>query len=236
MSEYHIPCIYQIRNIVTDKVYIGRAKRFLKRKSEHIRHLESGKHHSQYLQRSYDKHGRDSFVFEIVELCLEHELISREQYYLDLYIFSDRWDETYNVSKSALGTEGYKFSEESKQRLSEQRRGENNSFYGKKHSEETRKKISIAATGRKPSKEARKKMGDSRRGEKNHFYNKIPEKAVAKIRKPVAKIDKDTGEILEVFNSLTEAGKSLGKKPATICQACKEPHRTAYGFKWRYTD
>lgn len=43
---------------------------------------------------------------------------------------------------------GYKFSEEERQKMSENRKGEKNAFYGKKHTEETKNKISQANKGK----------------------------------------------------------------------------------------
>ena len=57
--------------------------------------------------------------------------------------------------------------------------GDKNPFYGKKHSAESRKKMSDASSGEKNyfygkhlSEEHRKKLSDSKKGEKNHFYGK----------------------------------------------------------------
>ena len=45
--------------------------------------------------------------------------------------------------------------------------GKNNPFYGKKHSEEAKKKISVACTGKKRSEEAKKKISVARTGKKH---------------------------------------------------------------------
>ena len=55
--------------------------------------------------------------------------------------------------------------------LSETRKGENNHFYNQKHTDETRKKISDAAS--KPRSELWKKVASmNRKGENNSFYGK----------------------------------------------------------------
>lgn len=76
--------IYVIRNKITGKVYVGSTKDFDKRKEQHFKNLEAGKHSSVKLQRSYIKHGKDNFEFEIIE---EYEYIEsimeREQYWID---------------------------------------------------------------------------------------------------------------------------------------------------------
>ena len=68
------------------------------------------------------------------------------------------------ISTSKLGKKRKPFSNEWKQRLSESGAGENNSMYGKTHTEETRKKMSAKATGRKQSAETIKKKADALRG------------------------------------------------------------------------
>jgi hypothetical protein len=54
-------------------------------------------------------------------------------------------------------------------------------------------------------------------------------------KKPVAQIDKDTGEIIQVFESATAAEKMIptGKH---INEVCKGKRKTAGGFKWEYVD
>lgn len=61
--------IYKIVNNVNGKVYIGSTKNFDKRKQQHFYTLSQKKHHSPKLQRSYNKHGKESFEFQIVEEC-----------------------------------------------------------------------------------------------------------------------------------------------------------------------
>jgi len=65
---------------------------------------------------------------------------------------------------------GFKFSEESKKRMSESQKektGEKNSFYGRKHTEESKKKMSEKAKNRKVSEETKLKMSKSRKGRKH---------------------------------------------------------------------
>lgn len=61
--------IYQIKNKINSKSYIGSTKSFKKRVRRHLRDLRKGKHHSIYLQRAYNKYGEENFIFSILEEC-----------------------------------------------------------------------------------------------------------------------------------------------------------------------
>ena len=75
--------IYRILNTINGKIYIGSSKDVNSRFAHHRSSLRKGGHHSPLLQRSWDKHGEDAFLFEIVELCSVEDLMVREQTWLD---------------------------------------------------------------------------------------------------------------------------------------------------------
>lgn len=94
--------IYIIINKVNKKVYVGSAKNFVKRWARHLRDLRAGKHSSVKLQRSFNKHGEDSFSFQSVE-NVEYEkdiIIAREAYYMELY---DSHANGYNIAPATFG-------------------------------------------------------------------------------------------------------------------------------------
>lgn len=55
-------------------------------------------------------------------------------------------------------------SKESKKKMSEAKKGENNPMFGKHHSEESRRKMSEINKGKKHSEERKRKIGESRKG------------------------------------------------------------------------
>jgi group I intron endonuclease len=75
--------IYEIKCLVSGKFYIGSSKSIHVRWSAHRRHLRKGTHHAPRLQRAWNKHGEERFVFLVLEECASTELLKREQYYLD---------------------------------------------------------------------------------------------------------------------------------------------------------
>jgi hypothetical protein len=68
------------------------------------------------------------------------------------------------ITDSKIGKKRAPFSQDWINKLKDAHSGENNSMYGKKHTEETRAKQSARATGRKQSEETIKKKADAIRG------------------------------------------------------------------------
>lgn len=75
--------IYQIKNIITDDIYIGSSKDCGKRFGTHYRLLKLGIHTNLKLQNSWNKYGSKNFYFSTLELCDENILIEKEQEYID---------------------------------------------------------------------------------------------------------------------------------------------------------
>lgn len=101
--------IYEIRNKITQKVYIGSTKNsFQSRWTEHKRLLRQGKHHSPYLQNTWNMYGEDNFDFNILEVLESNDknyFLEREQHYIDYYIFNKI--KIYNVLYSTSGGSEY---------------------------------------------------------------------------------------------------------------------------------
>lgn len=99
------------------------------------------------------KYGYKNFSLSILEYCNRTEVISREQYYLDLL------NPSYNILKYAYSSDGYKHTLEAIQKISLAKKGkfikEDNSFYGKTHTEEVKELMSQAALKRTKPNNAR---------------------------------------------------------------------------------
>jgi group I intron endonuclease len=75
--------IYQIRNTVNGKIYVGSSKHMETRWRQHRGALRSGIHRSKHLQRAWNSQGEDSFRFEPLITCASSMLIWYEQQFLD---------------------------------------------------------------------------------------------------------------------------------------------------------
>jgi len=209
--------IYKIENKITGKKYIGSSKNIKNRLYQHKRLLEKGEHHSIKLQNTYNKYGKDNFIFEIIE-SLDDEilLIEREQYWIDGL---DTYNNGYNsrpIADSPLGT---KCSEETKKKISE--------FHKKRkrkpHSEETKRKLSehfkgkpSPNKGKKLSEETKKKISESKKGKpsgrEGSKHSEETKKHLSEVRKGI-KWNPDYVMSEETKKKISDTMKRKGIKP-----------------------
>lgn len=118
-----------------------------------------------------------------------------------------------------------------KEKMSEINRGENNPMYGKKISEETKKKISESLKGREVSEETKKKISESNKGRtksENH-KNKLRD---SHEKKKVVQLSLN-GEFIKVWESIRKTNKE-GFDYRHIIKCCKGKAKTHKGYKWMY--
>lgn len=241
--------IYKITNINNNRYYVGSSINIHKRWLEHKRLLRENKHDNDFLQKSWNKHGEDSFVFEVLEFVEEiSELIIREQYYLDM-IKPFNKDITYNICENAGNMLGFKHSEESKEKMSKvqldrhknpKERAKCNVFKdltkeerevyikilseshkGLKHSSETKIKMIKLSLGRGHNNETKLKLSEINKGKKAHNKRKVYQLDLK-------------NNIIKLWDSLTEAAKHFNIDPSRISSACNGRNKTCIGFKWQY--
>ena len=153
--------IYKIENSINGDMYIGQAVNLRTRKSVHLSTLRSNAHRNIHLQRAYNKYGNKNFIFKVILFCEKSELLYYEQKLVD------KLHPQYNIRKdcveSQLGVKhsaesvkrqadairGRKHSDETRMKMSASRKGEKHPMFGKLHSEETKSKMSDAHLGKK---------------------------------------------------------------------------------------
>lgn len=170
--------IYKTTNKITGLIYVGKLIK------DCNTYLGSGK----LLKIAIKECGKENFEREIIEFCSsKEELCLREKYWIKK--FDARNPKIgYNIAKggnggqilvhseetkrkiglaNSIALKGKKFTEERRLRFSKSISGEKNPFYGKKHSKETREKISLKQLGIKRGKysaQRRKNISDSLKG------------------------------------------------------------------------
>ena len=165
--------IYAITNMENGKIYIGSTVDFDGRWREHKRTLCNSTHFNPYLQHAWNKCGEDVFEFGVLEyLGNLEELALAEQFWIDIY--REEGTELYNIATPGKACMlGRKHSEESRRKMSRSRKGKSSGMLGKKHSEESKCRMSKAHKGKKHSEETRQKMRGKEHSEETK--NKIRE-------------------------------------------------------------
>lgn len=172
------------------------------------------------------KYGLKNFQIEIVEYCVAENVITREQYYIDLL------KPEYNILTTAGSRLGYihsekarlkmsnsskrgKFSEETKKLLSLAKKGMNNPNFGKTHSEKTRALISLAKLG------------------KSFLSESMKSKMSIDSGTSLSVLDLKTNET-SVYPSITKAGEGMGVSQAAISKRFKRAIGDSFIIKKRY--
>ena len=192
-----ISAIYKITNLINKKVYIGSTRNFRIRKKDHFSMLKNQKHPNPFLQKAWNKYGEQNFRVEIICYCEVKFLLRFEQKCLDVY-------------QSYLPKNGYNIC-----------RIASNPMIGRKHSEETKRKMSL-----------------SKNGSKNHQFGKLHiQETKQKIsdshkKKKIERIDPNTGEIKEYAG--IRIAEREGFISESICRCCKNKQQKHKGYYWKY--
>lgn len=202
--------IYKITNLVNQHSYIGKTEAINPEDRWKEHKLEASKTRNQHraIYRALSKYGIDKFKFEILEETNNPN--DREQYYIQFY------DTYHNGYNETLGGDGGSYLELPEQEICKYYLNHNCNlnqttlFFN--HDPKTIKRIL-------------------------YKYNipiqnsSITTRLVTK--RAVAKLDKDTEEILEIFDSVSDAERAIGgsKHIGSVCQGKR---KTANGFKWKY--
>lgn len=203
MSEDKKFCVYCHTNKVNGKKYFGQTCQ--------LPEVRWGKNGSGYkgcvvFYRAIQKYGWDSFEHKIIRdemSCVEASIM--EQELIALYNTMDRRF-GYNILSGGLT-----------------RCGENAPFYGHKHTEEQKRKISERMSG-KYLGEDNPNYGNHKLAGGNNPY-----------AKPVKQYTPD-GIFIKEYPSITEAYQELGVDKSTgISRNCNQTRGLAFGYIWLYT-
>jgi group I intron endonuclease len=186
-AQTHPYVVYRIKNVVSGSFYIGSSSNLKERWRSHRKQLRGKRHPNKHLQASWNKHGEDCFLFEILDRF--DSVIKMEE--SEGALIAENYDDPLCVNQSRhaktpwrnTGQEHHSYgktmAEEQKQRLREAALEQwvtSDPRTGRTHHETTKEKISekvqaALAEGRGgkfiPDEETRRKMSDSLKGNQN---------------------------------------------------------------------
>ena len=142
--------IYRILNTINGKSYVGKSSNIASRWSGHRRSLRKGQHHSNHLQKAWDKYGEGAFVFEILHLEDDPVMLAKMECHFVLSMGTMDRDRGYNLN--LVTPASYVASPETRAKLSR--------IQSALQTEELRKHLSDVQRGVPKSDESKKKMSD----------------------------------------------------------------------------
>ena len=161
------------------KILVGSSDHINRRHSQHLWNLRRGIHNNSHLQSAFNIYGEISFKMTVLELCEKKDLLGKEDWWIHEKMALDRnygfnfklafrpahGEETCRrIAASKMGCKnpmyGKPLSEEHRRKISAAQKGK----LGKKHSEESKKKMSMSQTGKKLSDDTKRKIGNANIG------------------------------------------------------------------------
>lgn len=201
--------IYKITNQINGKIYIGKTlKTIPERWKNHLKSLKRRECEKRPLYDAMNKYGVENFTIEEVEKCSPDILNDREVYWIEQY---GSFKNGYNATKGGDGKHYIDYDLV----ISTYKQLENTVETGQ-----------ILGINPKTVQYILK----------NYNIKAISSGELARKRseqKPVAKCDKNTGKILEIYPSVGAAEKANGNSKH-IGQVCKGTRKTCQGYKWKY--
>lgn len=219
--------VYIIKNLINGKKYCGIAKRINIRWNGHKSCAKKKIKHPLY--NSMNKHGIDNFIMEPIFLFdTRNEAKEMEMNLISCFKLQNR-EFGYNLTKggdNGGGLVGHKHSEETKRKMSL-------SAKGRVFSEETKQKLSLAKKNKSLSDGHKKKISLANTGKKRPPMPEEHRKKISIAMK--GKPSKNKGKTLKPLSdehkqkiSITNTGKNKGKtawNKGKICKPLSDEHK-----------
>lgn len=252
--------VYAIKNNENGKLYIGSTIDFPKRKRQHLNALRNNKHHSEHLQRAWNKYSESAFVFLVLEKVKSVDILREtEKKWIDKTKSLNR-NFGYNVSESTVNFsasgENHPMWGKSFKKL-----GYVNYWKGKElpehikikmrkpRSEQAKRNMALSHAdfsgennpmyGKKFTTEHKEKISNALKGKmvgnKNPMYGTIKSGEFATRKRKVIQLSLN-GEVIKEFINITEASKETGAIRQHISKCCKGERKQTGGYKWQYVN
>ncbi len=234
--------VYIHTNKSNNKCYIGITG---KNPKERWRYNGNGYKKQKMFWSAICKYGWDNFEHIIfAENLTKEQACKMEMLLISLYETSNLMFGYNQSTGGESGAAGVAWSEERKKQQSEMRKGEKAEWYGRHHTDETKRKLSEIHKGMRHTQESREKMSKSRTGENNPLYGKhhseetrrkISESRMGE-KNPKYRTAKKVYcvELNIEFVNAKDAELKIGVCRGSINRAANGTRKTAGGYRWEY--
>jgi group I intron endonuclease len=239
--------IYKITSPI-GKVYIGQSVNIEKRWKTYYWQFKTKRLKNQIkIYLSFKKYGYENHIFEIIEEMIDStrlERLYKEEHYKILYNsvkgglnckYKDSGVEMTDEIKLkiGLGNKGKTTSDYNKTNMSKFQKG-NKNMLGKKHSEETKKKMSEKHKGKILTQEHINNIKKSTKGivKNQEWKDKISNNHSR--NKPIIQYDLNDNFIKEWHSAKTACKNDINLCYSTVCKCASGLLKSSGGYKWKY--
>lgn len=237
--------VYLRTNKANGKQYVGQTNDFKRRE---FNWYNTNWHYAgRLIDNARKKYGVENWNTDILKEC---DTLDETNYWEAYYIkeLNTKAPNGYNLTDGGDGAPACIVSDETRKKLSEIMKGENNPFYGRHHSKETIEKLKNKVV----SDETRKKMSDACKGRPSTFKGKhhtdevkqklreqhigkhLTDEAKQKISKKVYQYTLD-GKLVKIWNMVKDV-ESEGFRRENVAACCRGCYgcKTHKGYRWSY--
>lgn len=238
--------IYLITNKVNGKRYVGQTV-CADIEARWCHHRRNDNTIGRYLKHAYTKHGIENFRFQVICVCFDEDADRFEAEYIKKFNTlvpngynlkeggrtSKQHPETIRkMSESLKGRKMPPLTDAQRKQRSERIRGEKHPHFGKKMSEEQKRKIGetrkkLYSTYNIPEESKKRQLEGLEKGRKSQI----------KTFRKVNQYDLD-GNMINTFPNIVQAGKQTNINYQTIGNVCRQhkKYKTAGGFIWKFAE
>lgn len=201
--------IYQITNDINGKIYVGKTVKnnIQERWKEHLKDYKKSRCEKRPLYDAMNKYGPENFSIKALEECSLEELNNKEIYWIEK-LGSFKYG--YNAT---IGGDGKHYADYDLIYSLYQAGNNIKDIQNLTHYDP--QTIRIALENKGINKFERQQRGLNKR------------------IKSVAKIDKQTGQIIEIYSSIADAERQNGNSKH-IANVCKGTRKSCKGYFWKY--
>lgn len=201
--------IYKIYNDTNDKVYIGQTHATIEERfKQHLKKVNSIDRSTYPLYNAMRKYGIEHFYIEQIEEVDDEDLNTREIYWIKYF---DSYNNGYNAT---LGGDGSM----------------------KTDYDLIAELYSQGKSGIEISKELKISKATVYRGLRAKGIQPLSHSETTKLikSKQIGQYDKNTKQLLAIYDSVADAAKAIGKPRGHISSCANGSRQTAYGYIWKF--
>ena len=234
------PVIYGIKNLVNNKIYIGKSTNIKIRNKAHETSFIRGQAVNIHLQRAINKYGIENFEFVILEeVCLEN-IDDKEKYWINCF---KSYDEKFGYNKT-MGGDGGKLTLEIKLKISKTSPNRKVIYQFDSNGNLVKKWHGVRDIERElnflSSTISKACSVDTNNNSAYGFYWSYSEhldnlsgigQENNKLQIKQFSLD---GELLKIWSSISMAAKETKSSKSSIIRCCKNKQKTCNNFIWKY--